>query len=460
MINRKYVSIKIDESTLAQRNKELGVLLDMSTSLSANLSTQEILQLALNKVLDHFDYDAGRIYLKGDNPQVLTLAACRGLSCEKYRTVSVKNSFTGKAFRTSSFIAQRVSELEDQKRAAFLEKQGLKIIICIPLISMDTVIGVMNLATGTIIRLRETDIDLLIVTGNLIAAAVNNAQVYGELQQKVNEIKEKKDLIEFFAYASYHDLKNPLIGVHGLSKLLCKQYSDVLDGKGQDYCKKILTATEHIREIVESINDYVKAKEAALNLEMVSMKEVTESIFDQFAHALKQRHISWQEPHQAPTILLDKVSITRVLVNLVDNALKYGGLGLNEFRIEYNQTASHYVISLSNNGAEIPEDEREKLFTVFQRGTTSSGTEGTGMGLAIVKAIAERHGGTVWLNSGADKKVTFCVSIAKHLDHRKTTFADQKSQVGASFQHGRLETHKVLSSGQRAACCKAVRATF
>ena len=54
------------------------MLLDISNSLSANLSIEEILEIALNKVLEHFDYDAGRIYLKGDDPEVLTLAACQG----------------------------------------------------------------------------------------------------------------------------------------------------------------------------------------------------------------------------------------------------------------------------------------------------------------------------------------------------------------------------------------------
>lgn len=419
MINRKHVSIKIDESTLAQRNKELAVLLDISTSLSAFLTVGQILEVGLKKVLDHFNYDAGRIYLKGDDPDILTLAACQGLSCERYKTVSVHNSFTGKAFRTISFIAQRVTELDDQSRVTFLEKQGFRVIICVPLVAMDTIIGVLNLATSTVVKLRETDIDLLIVIGNLIAIAANNAVVYEELQQRLEENKEKKNLIKFFAYSSYHDLKNPLIGLHGLTKLLHKQYGTTLDARGNEYCTKILNATEHIKGLVEKINDYVKAKESPLNLETVHMAEITQHVATEFSHVFKKRHITWKEPSQAPALMVEKVSITRVLVNFVDNALKYGGDGLSELRIDYQDTPSHYVISFSNDGAGIPENDAEKLFAVFHRGTTTQDSEGTGMGLAIVKAVAEKHGGSVWLQSGAEHNVTFCLSIAKCLHGKK-----------------------------------------
>ena len=96
---------------------------------------------------------------------------------------------------------------------------------------------------------------------------------------------------------------------------------------------------------------------------------------------------------------------------------------------------SHYVISFSNDGAGIPEDESEKLFTVFHRGTTSREIEGTGMGLAIVKALAERHGGSVWLKSGVDKKVTFCISIAKKLQGQNSTFdcLDGQGELESSY---------------------------
>jgi K+-sensing histidine kinase KdpD len=414
-INHRYVSVKVSESELRERNRALSVLLDISNFLSGFLRPGEVLDGALLKVLEHFRLDAGRVYLMDESGEALTLAAHRGIEATGLERVQLNEGFTGKAARTRSLILQHVSDLEDRERAALLASKGLRIVICAPLIAMDEVVGVMNLASARVIQLDQADIDLLIVIGNLVAVSLHNARLHENLEAKIKEVEEKGDTIKFFAYSGLHDLKSPAIGILGLTKLLKRHYCHLLDQRGRQYCEQIVKASGHLAALVERINAYIAAKEAPLTIEEVPVAEVLEMIRGEFAEILKERGVRWWEAENLPRIMADRLSLVRVFRNLVDNALKYGGPDLQEIRIDHREDAAHHVFAVSDDGVGIHKGQAERLFQVFERHETSRGTEGAGLGLAIIKVIAERHHGWVRMETGGARGVTFHVAIAKGL---------------------------------------------
>ncbi len=415
LFNRKFVSISVIDSDSHERNKELSFLREMGNFLSLSLDLQALLTGALSKVLEYFDVDAGRIYLANEKGSAFYLAAHLGMKPEGLEKLSFDDGFSGKAARTKSFIAQHVSELEDKKRAHLLMSKGFKIVICVPLIVKDTVLGVMNLSSKRIIRLDHNKIDLCIAVGNQIAIAANNALIYRDLQNNIKALNEKKDTIKFFAYSISHDLKSPAIGVYGLVKRLKEKYGDYFDETGKAYCDQILRATQHILDLVEKINAYIVTKESPLNIEVVKVKDITESIITEFSDKLRENNIKWSEPASLPKILVDRVSLLRVFRNLVDNSLKYGGKHLREIKIGYKESRGHHIFSFSDDGVGIKGKDREGLFEAFHRNESSKEISGAGLGLAIVKEVAERHRGRVWLDENLEKGATFYISISKLL---------------------------------------------
>jgi len=392
-------------------------LLELSSFLSLSLPLGDVLEGVLTKVLSWFGLDAGRIYLMDATGEFLDLFACRGVEAGGLERVKISEGFTGKAARTASFIAQHVSDLEDPSRAAFLESKGFRIILCVPLIAMGQVLGVMNLASNREMELDTSEMDLLIVIGNQLAVAVNNARLYEALGAKVAELKRQKEAIEFFAFSVSHDLKSPAIGIHGLTSRLKKGYSGCLDEKGRQYCDQILKGAEQVVRLVDRINAYIMSRESTLRLEDVKMKEVMETIRNEFADVLTQRKIGWDEPDGLPSILGDKILLLRIFRNLVDNALKYGGEGLGRIGISYREETDRHVFSVSDDGVALKVQDPERLFQLFRRDESSRGVEGTGLGLATVKEIAERHHGSVWLEPKVSKGTTFSVAIAKNLSN-------------------------------------------
>ncbi len=236
-----------------------------------------------------------------------------------------------------------------------------------------------------------------------------------ERVQAEEALQRSSEEIKLFAYSVSHDLKSPAIGIYGLTKLLCKHYGDALDEKAKSYCDQILKAAEQIAALVEMINVYISSKETPLNIERVKLKEILEMVRDEFSTQLNIRQIRWSQPETMPEIKADRLSILRILRNLVDNALKYGGDDLSEIGLEYRGSDEFHIVSVSDDGITIKQEDFERIFGPFQRYETARGIEGTGLGLAIVKTLAARHGGKVWVESRREKGTSFYVSISRSL---------------------------------------------
>ena len=411
----KHITLKFSKSGLKARNEALSALLELSNFLSVAMEVEPLLRGALAIVLKHFDLDSGRIYLFEPKKQVLVLTAHTGLDVSGLERVGMEDSFSGKAARTKSFIAQHVSELANKERAKLLALKGLKIIVCVPFVVRDRVEGVMNLGSKKVINLGQEEIDLLMTMGHQIGVASNNARIYQDLQEKLSEVQEKKETIKFFAYSASHDLKSPAIGLCGLMERFYRQYGDLLDDTGRLYCKTMMKTAGQIATLAEQINSYIAARELPLTIGKVNMEEVLTQLRHEFDDPLRVRNVTLLAPSFFPEIMGDEFRLTRALRNLLDNALKYGGKELSEIRFAYEESEDHHIFSVTDDGVGIKEEDMERLFHFFQRLETSSHTEGSGMGLAIAKEAAKKHLGDVWVESAPKRGARFYLSISKKL---------------------------------------------
>jgi K+-sensing histidine kinase KdpD len=416
LVDKKYVSVKFSESKLIKRNQGLAVLYDIGSDLTSSLGLTEILDRAIAKVREHFKAHAVRVYLMDETNRHLELVAYKGISkadVQGLRKIGINEGFSGKAARTKSFIAQKVSDLESGKRAALLTSKGFKVIICVPLIVKGKVIGIMNLASKRMISLTEAKIDLLVAIGNQIAIAINVARLYEDIQNKAEDIRKKKDDLEIFAYTISHDLKNPAIGIAGFARRLAEKYENKIDQTGRMYCDQIKKAAEQIERFTMDINEYIKSQKVSLSIRKTDMARVIRHIKDQVSPVLKERNITWSEPDTIPEVMADELAIKRVFRNLIDNALKHAGENLTEIAIDYVQDEGFHIFSFTNDGVPIKKKDSELVFKMFQKLSPSEQTEGSGLGLAIVKEIVEAHRGRVWVESAPKKGTTFYVSIAE-----------------------------------------------
>lgn len=252
-------------------------------------------------------------------------------------------------------------------------------------------------------------------TAELVMANEKLNQEIKERKRAEKKLKENSEKIRLFAYSVSHDLKSPVFSVYGLTKLLNKKYGDILDERGKNYCEQILKASEQIAKLAEQINVYISTKGTPVSIETVKIKQILQMVREEFSSQISIRQIKWQEPESIPEINADSLSITRVIRNLIDNALKYGGDDLSEIKIGYVVSDEYHILSVSDDGVGMNVEDPNMIFELFTRHETSRGVEGAGLGLAIVKEIAEQHGGKVWVESGVEKGSIFNMSISRHL---------------------------------------------
>jgi K+-sensing histidine kinase KdpD len=238
-----------------------------------------------------------------------------------------------------------------------------------------------------------------------------------EASQKMAEeaLRESSEKIKFFAYSISHDLKSPVIGIHGIVKKLYGNYRNILDEKGKKYCDQILKASEQIVHLVNDINQYISTREMNIDIEDIQLKEILKTVKEEFSTQLDIRHIKWTEPKRIPVIKADRLSILRLLRNLLDNALKYGGENLSEISFFYKDSGDFHIISVSDDGVGIKWEESKMIFEPFFRNADSKGIEGTGLGLSIVSEIAKQHKGEAWAEPNQVRGMIFRMSISKFI---------------------------------------------
>jgi PAS domain S-box-containing protein len=228
-------------------------------------------------------------------------------------------------------------------------------------------------------------------------------------------LKTSSERIRRFAYSVSHDLKSPAVGIHGLTKRLDKHLAHFHDEKTRNYCEIIVRAAEQITALADQVNVFISTQETPLRFRKVKLAEILELVKEEVSPQLDLRRIRWLQPVSLPKIKVDRLSVLRVLRNLVDNALKHGGSELSEIKIGYQESDQYHILSVHDDGVAIRGEDSERIFGAFQRDETSRGVEGLGLGLAIVKEIAQQHGGEVWVESGPDKGKVFFVSFSRNL---------------------------------------------
>jgi signal transduction histidine kinase len=160
---------------------------------------------------------------------------------------------------------------------------------------------------------------------------------------------------------------------------------------------------------------YIKSKKALFHVKRIHIKKILGHLRDEISPVLEKRHIQWSEPHKIPAIMADEMAITRAFRNLIDNALKHGGPNLSKLMIGYRKDKDFHIFSVTNDGVGIQKRDAEMVFEMFRRPSASEKTEGSGLGLTIVKEIMEAHQGKAWLEPGPNKETTFFISISKAL---------------------------------------------
>jgi PAS domain S-box-containing protein len=230
-----------------------------------------------------------------------------------------------------------------------------------------------------------------------------------DLKRRAGELEALNLELKAFNTTVSHDLRGPLLVIGGFSRKLQENYSAQLDAKGRQFLDTICRNAQNMQQLIDDLLAFSQLDNRKIKVLEVNMGELAKAVFDELGNLDPGRTLVLKS---LPQVRADKAMIRQVFVNLLSNAFKFTkskGHGVIEIGGVSKEDKTVYYVK--DNGIGFDMQDANKLFNVFQRLHNPDEFEGTGVGLAIVKRIVNRHGGWVWAEGRVNEGATFYFSL-------------------------------------------------
>ncbi len=252
-----------------------------------------------------------------------------------------------------------------------------------------------------------------------------NAGLEQQVARRTTELEEANRELEAFTYAVAHDLRAPLRHIHGFSDVLQQDPGSVLSADGRHSLECILTGATRMEKLLEALLNLSRFGRQSVQRREVDLKKLVREVIDDLAPDLKQRKIVWKI-RELPVVHCDLALMKIVIVNLLSNAVKFTRLrAAASIEIGHTIRDGEAALFVRDNGAGFDMRYADKLFGVFQRLHRAQDFEGTGVGLATVQRILQKHGGRIWAEAEPDKGATFYFTCGPSNAARKPSAAEE-----------------------------------
>ncbi len=232
-----------------------------------------------------------------------------------------------------------------------------------------------------------------------------------DLAFHIDELRRLNQELEVFAYSVSHDLRQPLRGMDGFSKVLLERYSDVLDEQGRHYLGRICAGAHRMSDLIDGLLALSRVSRKPLERRPVALDALAHDIVERLRDAYPELEVDVRVEKDL-RVQADPQLIESVLENLIGNAWKFSSkCAAAAIEIGTQQGAEKGVYFVRDNGAGFDMSYADKLFGPFQRLHSQSDFAGTGIGLATVQRILHRHGGRIWAESAPGSGATFFFTL-------------------------------------------------
>lgn len=329
------------------------------------------------------------------------------------------------------YIQGRIFTIADVEKAPiqpclvdFLQQFGVKAKLVMPILLKEELWGLLIAHQCSSPRQWSNfEIELLRQIADQIGIALAQAQMLAEETRQREELASYNAELQQFASVASHDLQEPLRKIQAFGNRLKATCDEALSDQGRDYLERMQNAAGRMQTLIEDLLTFSRITTKALPFVSVNLTSVTQEVLLDLELQLARTN-GRVEVGELPTIEAEPVQMRQLLQNLISNALKFHPEGeppvvklysqlLTEEQQPVEDTAIAHLcqIIVEDNGIGFDEKYLDRIFNVFQRLHSRSEYEGTGMGLAIVRKIAQRHGGSITAQSTRGQGSKFIVTL-------------------------------------------------
>jgi len=406
---------------LERRNAESETLRETTEIITSTLDISVAVGQILQQLKRVVQYDSASVWLFKDN--VAYQIGSDGLPKE---TSNIKQHVISKNEPDYPLWQEGTPYVllhDIQERFEKFRKPPLNYIhswLAIPLKVRGVFTGFISLDGKQIRQFTDHDADLALNYANQVAIALENARLFSDLQTElserkklINELEDKNSELERFTYTVSHDLKSPLVTIDGFLGYL---QQDVATGNMERFradMDRIKGAVDRMQRLLMELLELSRIGRLVNTPVHVPFEELVQEAIEAVHGRLEAGGVKTIVQPNLPTVFGDRPRLAEVLQNLIDNSAKYMGaqkepvieIGVHGTDVEHLTP----IFFIRDNGIGIAPEHYDRIFELFNK--LNSSTEGTGVGLALVKRIVEVHGGRIWVESEVGKGSTFYFTL-------------------------------------------------
>lgn len=404
---------------LQRHIKELYALNAVSQAGASAEDEHELLESVVETLFRSLYPDIVGVALWDEEEQVLRTSPCanRGLLnrlSQSQMTARLNEGVVGKVAATRQ--PYRIKNTDDPYYLSI--DPSIYSELCVPILAGEKLIGVLDIESRQPDAFSDADENLLLTVAGQLASAIERLRAEQELrslnallEQRVSERTAQLEMankeLESFSYSISHDLRAPLRSINGFAKILGADFSHELTPQASEFLKKIINAGGQMAQMIDALLDFSRIGRKPLNLQVVDVNELIKNVIESLAAETEGRQIEWILK-KVPPAKADPTLLRLVYTNLISNAIKYTSTR-QVARIELGslEQGREMVYFVRDNGVGFDMQYVDKLFGVFHRLHREDEFEGTGIGLATVQRIINRHGGRIWAEAEVQNGAIF-----------------------------------------------------
>jgi signal transduction histidine kinase len=232
-------------------------------------------------------------------------------------------------------------------------------------------------------------------------------------RQQLSDLARQNGELETYVHSVSHDLRSPLASLLGFLRLVRDDHGEQIGEQGRHFLERIEQAGRSMETLINDLLELSRLGSAADRKALVDPLRIVRQLRAELKPRLESQHARLVFPETLPLVMCDRTRLYQVLSNLIGNALDHmGHVADPTIEVDVVDEGDSHLLTVRDNGRGIDPKDHDRIFQIFQSlGPRRDGSRGTGVGLAIVKKIAEVHGGSVWVESQPGGGAAFHVRL-------------------------------------------------
>ena len=298
---------------------------------------------------------------------------------------------------------------------------GVLVYMVVPMLVGDQVIGSVSFGGEqaqfpdeqvSIAQEVATQLAIAIVQARLLEQVKRHAtELEGRVAERTRELEGANRELEAFTHTVSHDLKAPLRGMAGFAQALEEDYAERLDDTGRQFLARIRAASERMADLIDDLLQYSRIQQRPVERQPVALKPLLDPLLEDLAGEIAARSLTVTLDLAVADIMSERQGLQEAVANLLSNAVKFSPPQGGTITVRSYRDGEQVVVAVADRGVGFDMQYHDRIFGIFERLHRQEDYPGTGVGLAIVRKVAERHGGRAWAESTLGQGSTFFLAL-------------------------------------------------